>query len=62
MNTPMAPSAYVDTDVKFFLAETPTEAFAAVHFAWNKVMKSKRHQPLAASAGRCLFVLSHGAC
>jgi hypothetical protein len=62
MNTAMAPSAYVDTDVKFFLAETPTEALAAVHFAGNKVMKSKRHQPLAASAGRCLFVLSHGAC
>jgi len=58
----MAPSAYVDTDVKFFLAETPTEALAAVHFSGDKGMKSKRHQPLAASAGRCLFVLSHGAC
>ena len=62
MNTAMALLAYVDTDVEFFFAKTPTEALAAVHFAGNKVMKSKRHQPPAASAGRCLFVLSHGAC
>ena len=62
MNAAMTLSAYVNTDVEFIFAKTPSEALAAVHFAGNKVMKSKRHQPLAASAGRCLFVLSHGAC
>jgi len=51
MYTAMALSAHVDTDVEFFFAKTPTEALAAVHFPGNKVMKSKRHQPLAASAG-----------
>ena len=57
----MALSAHVDADIEFFFAKTPTEALAAVHFPGDKVMKSKRHQPLAASAGRCLFMLSHGA-
>ena len=61
MNTAMTLSAYVNADVEFFFAKTPTEALAAVHFAGDKVMKSKRHQPLAASAGGYLFVLSHGA-
>jgi len=51
MYTAMALSAYVDTDVEFFFAKTPTEALAAVHFPGDKVMKRKRHQPLAASAG-----------
>ena len=57
----MALLAHVDTDVEFFLAKTPTEALSAVHFAGDKVMKRERHQPLAASAGGCLFMLSHGA-
>ncbi len=47
MYTAMALSAHVDADVEFFFAETPTEALAAVHFPGDKVMKSKRHQPLA---------------
>jgi len=51
MYTAMALSAHVDADVEFFFAKTPTEALAAVHFPGDKVMKSKRHQPLAASAG-----------
>ena len=55
----MALSAHVDADIEFFLAKTPTEALTAVHFAGNKVMKGKRHQPLAASARGCLFMLSH---
>jgi hypothetical protein len=51
MYTAMAFSAHVDADIEFFFAKTPTEALAAVHFAGDKVMKSKRHQPLATSAG-----------
>jgi hypothetical protein len=51
MYTAMALSAHVDPDVKFFFTKTPTEALTAVHFSGDKVMKSKRHQPLAASAG-----------
>jgi len=51
MYTAMALSAHVDADVEFFFAKTPTEALTAVHFSGDKVMKSKRHQPLAASAG-----------
>ena len=61
MYTAMALLAHVDADVEFFFAKTPTEALTAVQFPGNKVMKSKRHQPLAASAGGCLFMLSHGA-
>ena len=57
----MALSAHVDADIEFFFAKTPTEALAAVHFAGDKMMKSKRHQPLAASTAGCLFMLSHGA-
>ena len=60
MYTAMALSAHVDADIEFFFAKTPTEALAAV-LSGDKVMKSKRHQPLAASAGRCVFMLSHGA-
>ena len=62
MNAAMTFSAYVNTDVEFIFAKTPSEALTAVHFAGDEVMKSKRHQPLAASAGGCLFMLSHGAC
>ena len=51
MYTAMALSAHVDADIEFFFAKTPTEALAAVYFPGDKVMKSKRHQPLAASAG-----------
>lgn len=47
----MALSAHVDADIELFFAKAPTKALAAVHFAGDKVMKSKRHQPLAASAG-----------
>ena len=47
----MALSAHVDADIEFFFAQTSTEALATVHFAGDKVMKSKRHEPLAASAG-----------
>ena len=61
MYTAMALSAHVDADIEFFFAKTPTEALATVHFPGDKVMKSKRHQPPAASAGGCLFMLSHGA-
>ena len=57
----MTLSAHMNTGVEFFFAETPTEALAAVHFAGDKVMKSERHQPLAARAGGCPFSLSHGA-
>ena len=57
----MALSAHVDADVEFFFAKTPTEALTAVHFSGDQVMKRKRHQALAASAGGCLFMLSHGA-
>ena len=59
MNTSVALSAHVDTAVEFFFAKTSTEALAAVHFAGDKVMKSKKHQPLAAGAGGCFFLLSH---
>jgi len=51
MYTAMALSAHVDADIELFFAKTPTEALATVHFPGDKVMKSKRHQPLAASAG-----------
>lgn len=61
MNTAVALSADVNTDVEFVFIKTPSEALAAVHFARNKVMKGERHQPLAARAGRCLSLLSHGA-
>ena len=47
----MALSAHVDADIEFFFAKTATEALAAVPFAGDKVMKSKRHKPLATSAG-----------
>lgn len=57
----MTLSAHVDTDIEFFFAKTATEALTAVHFPGDKVMKSQRHQPLAAGAGGCLCMLSHGA-
>jgi hypothetical protein len=60
MYAAMALSAHVNADIEFFSAKTPPKAFATVHFSGNKVMKRKRHQPLAASTGRCLFLFSHG--
>jgi len=60
MNTAMALSAHVDTDIEFFFAKTSTETLAAMHLTRDQVMKRKRHQPLAARAGRCLSLLSHG--
>ena len=57
----MALPAHVDADVEFFFAKTPTEALTAMHFAGDKVVEGERHQPLAASAGRYLFMLSHRA-
>ena len=61
MYTAMALPAHVNTDVEFFFAKTPTEALTAMHFAEDKVVEGERHQPLAASAGRYLFMLSHRA-
>ena len=57
----MALPAHVDADVEFFFAKTPTEALTAMHFAGDKVVEGERHQPLAASAWGCHFMLSHGA-
>ena len=59
MNAAVALTADVSTHVEFFFTKTPSEAFTAVHFTGDQVMKGKSHKPLAASAGRSLFLLSH---
>lgn len=55
----MAFTTYVHADIQLFFGESFTEAFAAVHFSRDEMMKGQRYHPAAAGAGRYRGLFAH---
>ena len=44
-------AANVNAYIELFFREPLSEAFSAMHFSWDEMVKGERYQPAAAGAG-----------